>query len=253
MYNKNLPDGLTNEEEQVLAEQIQYGPPELKVEARNKLIEHNLKWILSVANSLGNGLDRHTLEDLRSFAVETALDSTGSFKPKGFKFITYLGRFFYVELLRYKRQTDSIGRHLMGESFPVRLEQTLLSTDPHLDEEGLNSHTWEETIADENAEVPDQAYDRIEIGYLIRDSLQKMERRESDVLRLYFNIDYEDVEESIDHEVTEERGREGGLTLEDIGARLGCTRENVRLIKNRGLKHLRHPSFQKKFQAYRSI
>ena len=57
--------------------------------------------------------------------------------------------------------------------------------------------------------------------------------REAEVVRLRFGID-------------------GGqpMTLEDIGARFGITRERVRQIEQKAMRKLRHPSRRNQLQDY---
>ena len=60
-----------------------------------------------------------------------------------------------------------------------------------------------------------------------------MGAREAEVVRLRFGID-------------------GGqpMTLEDIGARFGITRERVRQIEQKAMRKLRHPSRRNQLQDY---
>jgi RNA polymerase primary sigma factor len=64
-------------------------------------------------------------------------------------------------------------------------------------------------------------------------SLDGLKEREARILRLYFGID----------------GREP-MTLEEIGALLGITRERVRQIKEKALSRLRHVSRSKALQSF---
>lgn len=79
-----------------------------------------------------------------------------------------------------------------------------------------------EVLAD--ADAPDADGETIENGLAdtVREALGTLRPREAMVLRLYFGFDGDD-----------------GLTLEEIGARMGITRERVRQIKERALVRLR--------------
>jgi DNA-directed RNA polymerase sigma subunit (sigma70/sigma32) len=81
---------LSLEEEQVLAEKIQEG----SVEARNELVLHNLGYIYGVANRVSErrNFDWDLREELISEGLICALECAGKFEPKGYKFISYLGK-----------------------------------------------------------------------------------------------------------------------------------------------------------------
>jgi RNA polymerase primary sigma factor len=67
----------------------------------------------------------------------------------------------------------------------------------------------------------------------IRAALSSLPRREAEVIRLYYGID-----------------REGALTLEEIGAELGLTRERVRQLKERALARLRRCAEGRGLRSY---
>jgi RNA polymerase primary sigma factor len=67
----------------------------------------------------------------------------------------------------------------------------------------------------------------------IVEALASLKERESKILRLYFGLD----------------GQEP-MTLEEIGALLGITRERVRQIKEKALSRLRHVSRARSLESY---
>jgi RNA polymerase primary sigma factor len=67
----------------------------------------------------------------------------------------------------------------------------------------------------------------------IEEALSHLKERESKILRLYFGLD----------------GNEP-MTLEEIGALLGITRERVRQIKEKALSRLRHVSRARALESY---
>jgi len=70
----------------------------------------------------------------------------------------------------------------------------------------------------------DEAYEHA-LKQRIEDSLSSLKEREAKILRLYFGLDEQEP-----------------MTLEEIGAILGITRERVRQIKEKALGRLRHAS-----------
>jgi RNA polymerase primary sigma factor len=82
---------------------------------------------------------------------------------------------------------------------------------------------------------PDGDLLRVSLREEIARTLATLEERERDVIRLYFGID-----EGIAH------------TLDEIGQRMGLTRERVRQIKERAIKRLKHVSRSRRLMSYRS-
>jgi RNA polymerase primary sigma factor len=84
-----------------------------------------------------------------------------------------------------------------------------------------DSVNLEDILPDENAEAPDEiVLNQAEISK-IRELLDVLDAREHDILRLRFGLDCDDP-----------------LTLKQIGAKLGLTRERVRQIQNEALRKL---------------
>lgn len=77
-------------------------------------------------------------------------------------------------------------------------------------------------LADDTRSSPDQETEEDSISTSVSHALAQLRARDSMVLRLYFGFDGEDPQ-----------------TLEQIGARLGITRERVRQIRDRALRRLR--------------
>jgi len=69
----------------------------------------------------------------------------------------------------------------------------------------------------------------------IEEVLTTLKEREAKILRLYFGLDEPEP-----------------LTLEEIGSRLGITRERVRQIKEKALSRLRHVSRAKALESFLS-
>jgi RNA polymerase primary sigma factor len=73
------------------------------------------------------------------------------------------------------------------------------------------------------------------LNQCIEEVLRGLKERESKILRLYFGLDSPEP-----------------MTLEEIGARLGITRERVRQIKEKALSRLRHVSRSKALESFLS-
>ena len=101
--------------------------------------------------------------------------------------------------------------------------------------------SWED-IADSDMDYPEQRYLNIDIvedveerdrGKVVRETLDKLTDRERTVLIDRYGLD-DDVEK----------------TLEQVGHKLGITRERVRQIEVKALKKLRHPTRSKKLKEF---
>ena len=79
----------------------------------------------------------------------------------------------------------------------------------------------------------DEAYDHA-LENTIEESLSSLKEREAKILRLYFGLDDQEP-----------------MTLEEIGALLGVTRERVRQIKEKALLRLRHASRVRFLETFR--
>lgn len=72
--------------------------------------------------------------------------------------------------------------------------------------------------------LPDEQLERKELWENIGDALSTLEKREAEVVRLYFGLENDEP-----------------LTLEEIGDRFGLTKERIRQIKGGALKKLKYP------------
>jgi RNA polymerase primary sigma factor len=79
----------------------------------------------------------------------------------------------------------------------------------------------------------DETYDRA-LSNTIQAALGTLKEREAKVLRLYYGL---------------EEGKDA-MTLEEIGAMLGITRERVRQIKEKALVRLRHASRARMLESF---
>ena len=94
-------------------------------------------------------------------------------------------------------------------------------------------HSLLDVIADESQESPEIGVLRGCLRGQVDVALNTLVGREAEILRLYFGLDGEE-----------------SMTLDQIGARFGLTRERVRQIKEKALHRLRHPSRSDQLRTY---
>jgi len=115
----------------------------------------------------------------------------------------------------------------------LRVSQLPLSLERPVGKEGETELS--SFIEDETAPSPAQSAER----HLLREELEEMlstlTPREARVLRLRFGL-----------------LGDRGYTLEEIGQKLGVTRERVRQIERQALRRLRHPRHRRKLRSYLS-
>jgi len=80
-------------------------------------------------------------------------------------------------------------------------------------------------LQDDSQDQPDSGMEDVSLQVEVNKTLETLSGREQDVVRLYFGI-----------------GEDTAHTLEEIGLRLGLTRERVRQIKEKAIRRLKHSS-----------
>lgn len=253
---------LSSAQEGDLARRIRAGDGE----ARNALVEANLRFVISVAKQYqGRGL---TLAELISAGNVGLIIAAERFdETRGFKFISYavwwvrqsilqslmeqstvrvpanridlLSRFSRaLEALQQRGEAATVGRVADRLGCSVEeVERALVSLQPvrSLDAplDGGEERCLMDCLSDEDQlSVEDQVL-RFELQQDIAAALQALAPREAQVLRLYYGI-----------------GHQRPLTLDQIGLRLQLTRERVRQIKEVALNKLRHPRFQGRLRPH---
>lgn len=256
--------GLSREQELELSLRIQAGDET----ARNQLVEANLAFVIDVARQYqGRGLAFSDLISTGNLGLITAAERFDA--RRGFKFISYAVWWIRQAILQaIAEQARTIRlpvnrlellRHITGAAVdlganhngrspsleeiaqalgvkPKDVKETMLagqatrSLDAPAMENGDSS--LGEILVDAQAADPSQAVLFRDQREQLDQAIASLQPREQTVLRLYFGLD-----------------GEGPMTLEQIGARFGVTRERIRQIKARALAKLRHPAQSRQLRA----
>lgn len=265
-YLRDLQDLplITAEQEAELAGRIQKGDRE----ALKKLVEANLRFVVSVARQFqGQGL---SLADLVAEGNVGLIEAAKRFDgTKGFKFISYAVWWIRQAILAALAKQSRIVRlpqNKIGQLHKIQRESSRLQQELHRDPQceevakklGAEEESISNTLAlskvyisldaplkedskedlkslliDDNQPAPDRSLWKDSMITQVKNSLDTLDDRESQVIKFYFGID-----------------REASMTLEEIGVRLNLTRERVRQIRNKAISRLRHISRSRALRPY---
>ncbi len=258
---------LINQEEEVaLAQRIREG----EEEALDKLVRSNLRFVVSVAKKYQN--QGVSLSDLINEGNLGLIRAAHKFdETKGIKFISYAvwwvrqailqalaeqSRIVRVPLNRagalhrITRRSSALQQELgrdptaaeVAEGMDIgvdEVEKTLSISQNHVSLDAPLAPGEENRLLDYLPDTQNPGPDAETFEHALTQSIEEvlasLRERERKILRLYFGLDSPEP-----------------MTLEEIGARLGITRERVRQIKEKALSRLRHVSRSKALESYLS-
>jgi len=251
-------------EEVQLAKEIKQGDEE----ARNQLVEANLRFVVSVAKEYQNrGVPLADLISAGNMGLITAAERFD--EDKGFKFISYAVwwiRQAILQTLAEQSRTVRLPLNKIGLLYKIskasralqqeradnpnpeeiarqldvpvnEVKETLMcgrsvrSLDAAFKEE--EDQSLLDVLPDDRQESPENHVMHGCLRGQIDSALGGLAGREGEILRLYFGLDGEEP-----------------MTLDQIGAQFGLTRERVRQIKEKALHRLRHPSRCDQLRTY---
>jgi RNA polymerase primary sigma factor len=256
---------LSREQEVELAGKIREG----EEDALNRLVRSNLRFVVSVAKKYQN--QGVALGDLINEGNLGLIRAAHKFdETKGIKFISYavwwirqailqalaeqsrivrvpLNRAGALHKMNRRSSTliQELGREPTVEEIAQELElsqdeiqRTLAISQAHLSLDAPLSPGEDnrllDYLPDQDSSGPDiETWERAR-AVSIEEALGSLKEREAKVLRLYYGL---------------EEGKDA-MTLEEIGALLGITRERVRQIKEKALVRLRHASRSRLLESF---
>ncbi|HSA56388.1 MAG TPA: RNA polymerase sigma factor RpoD/SigA [Gemmatimonadaceae bacterium] len=255
---------ISRDEEVALARCIRNGDQE----ALDKLVRSNLRFVVSVAKKYQN--QGVSLSDLINEGNLGLIRAAHKFdETKGIKFISYAVWWIRQAILQALAEQSRIVRvplnragtlHRIGKRANALLQElgreathaeiadgmditeeevakTMSISQAHLSLDAPLSPGEDNKLLDylpDNLNpTPDEQTFEKALTESIEEALGSLKEREARILRLYFGLD----------------GSEP-MTLEEIGALLGITRERVRQIKEKALSRLRHVSRARALESF---
>ena len=258
---------LTRDEEKELAKKIEKGD----IEGRNRLIQANLRLVVSIAKRYVGRSPNLTLLDLiqeGNIGLARAVDKFDY--RRGFKFSTYATWWIRQAITRAladqsrtiripvhmvetiskyaqikRRLFQDLGREPLPEEIAsemgvdvekvrhiIKISQDTIPFETPVGDKDEGS-TLGDFIEDEKGTTPVQSAALRLLGDQIKEIINDLQPREQKILRMRFGLD-----DGITH------------TLEEVGNEFGVTRERIRQIEFKALEKIRQHQNLKKLEGY---
>ena len=258
---------LTGQEEKDLAKRAERGDEE----ARQRLIQANLRLVVSIAKHYVNRSSNMSILDLvqeGNIGLSRAVDKFDY--RKGFKFSTYATWWIRQAIARAladqsrtiripvhmvetiskytqikRRLSQELGRDPLAEEVAIEMgtsvekvrhiqeiSQEVLSLELPVGEDDDNS-TLSEFIKDEKSLTPDQVTSHTLLREKILEIMNDLTPREREIITLRFGLS-----DGVTH------------TLEEVGKKFGVTRERIRQIEAKALERMKDHDQSKALEEY---
>ena len=181
-----FPEPLTGEEEKMYLEQLAKGDEE----ARNVLIERNLRLVAHVAKKYSNtNVDQ---DDLISIGTIGLIKGINSFKvEKGSRLSTYVSRYIDNEILMHLRSTK-------------KLSHEVFLNEPIGKDKDDNVVTLQEVLENNERNIEDEVDLKMKIKLLYEKMKSVLKDREKTIIELRFGLDGN--KPKTQHEIAETMG-----------------------------------------------